>query len=187
MPNTVTGDDAKTGAGYVGYCNENTHDTYVVGNTSYVLIKAQFTPTKVYTDLTGTGAGMTGTENAGTEKATFYYHNATGMYVTGDAYTAYIAANAGEATAFVGPYTDGKCYYRVPVWDIATDVTKLKGTERNTFYTLSINSLTAPGFPIDPTYPDPEKPNENVDVYIGVDVAIAPWALHSMGDDIDLQ
>lgn len=185
MPSTstsTTGFDG--GKGYVGYSNENIHDTYVNGNTTNVLIAAAFIPSTTYANLTGIGNSMTGTDANVTAPATFYYHNPSGKYVTEAAYTAYIAANTSEAGSFVGPYKDGKCYYQIPVWDITSDDTKAKGTERNTFYTLSVKSLSAPG---KPTVPDVDAPVEDPDAFIGVDITIAPWNAASMGNDVELQ
>lgn len=185
LPTTVTSATGyDSGTAYVGYSNENIHDTYVGGNTTCVLIMAQFIPTTTYENLSETGTSLKGDDANVTSPATFYYHNPTGKYVTEAAYTTYIASNASEAGSFVGPYTDGKCYYQIPVWDKTSDATKAKGTERNTFYTLSVKSMTAPG---KPTVLDPTKPIEDPDSYIGVDITIAAWQAASMGDDVELK
>lgn len=188
MPTSVssaTGYDS--GTSYVGYSNENIHDTYVAGNTTYVLLMAKFIPTTTYENLTGTGASMNGTDANVTVAQTFWYHNPSNRYVTDAAHTTYIGTNPSEADNFVGPYTDGKCYYKIPVWDVTSDITKAKGTERNTFYTLSVKSLTAPGKPTDTSVTEPNTPTEDPDSYIGVDITIAKWATASMGDDIELK
>lgn len=188
MPASVTSATGyDSGTSYVGYSNENIHDTYVTGNTTYVLLMAKFVPTTTYENLSGIGSSLSGTDaNVATAK-TFWYHNPSGRYVTDAAHTTYIATNAGEATNFVGPYTDGKCYYKIPVWDVTSDATKAKGTERNTFYTLSVKSLTAPGKPTDTSVTEPNQPTEDPDSYIGVDITIAKWLTASMGDDIELK
>lgn len=180
----VTGFSADGATSYVAYSNENTHETYVLGNTTYALITADFIPTTLWSgNLTGEGNALTGDASSAPSAAeTFYYHVRSNKYFSATAVEGYTGAEE-----FIGPFTDGKCYYRVPVWNKASDATKAKGTERNTFYTLSIKNLTAPGSPIDPTYPNPNDPNEPVETYIAVDIDIAAWQSASMGDDVELK
>lgn len=167
---------------YVQYCNENTNEVYQYGNTSFISVQAEFVPNLIVKTVTKDANGkiiMNVVENATPTDKTYYYYPAELKYLTATAYGE--AKDLGLAEAdFKGPYTDGKCYYFVPIKDKNGN----PGVLRNSYYTMRINSLKAPG---DPT-PVPGKPIVPVEAksYISVDFDVAKWDPQSMGD-LDLE
>lgn len=171
-----------TGKSYVQYCNENTNQEYQHGNTTFISVKAVFVPSKIVTTVSGTVAGgdlnLKADANTG-GAATFYYYPAELKYLTENAYTA--AKNAGVADSdFKGPYTNGECFYFVPITDKNGNI----GVLRNSYYTMRIKSLRAPGEPT----PNPGGNEDPVvqNSWIAVDFTVAPWKMQSMGD-LDLE
>lgn len=167
---------------YVQYCNENTNEVYQYGNTSFISVQAEFVPNLIVQTVTKEADGnikMEVVENTTPTDKTFYYYSTELKYLTATAYNEAIAAGV-AAAAFKGPYTDGKCYYFVPIKDKNANI----GVLRNSYYTMRINSLKAPG---DPTSNpgDKEEPVE-AKSYISVDFEVAEWDPQSMGD-LDLE
>ncbi len=164
----------------VQYFAENTHEKYVYGNTTLMTIQAEFVPARIATAY-NSADGFTMADN--TTLQTFYYAVAEKTYMDEITYNAFIAEHTG-ATVW-GPYTDGVCYYNVPVGIAPLDIEANLGTKRNHFYKGKITKLIAPGQP----KPDPEDPDEPVikdKVWIGVELTIEPWTMQDMGE-IELQ
>lgn len=166
---------------YVQYCNENTNEVYQYGNTSFISVQAVFVPKLIVETVTKDSENkivMKAVDNT-KGKATFYYYSAELKYLTEDAYNQAIAAGLLK-TDFIGPYTNGECYYFVPIKNTEGKI----GVLRNSYYTMRIKSLKAPG---DPT-PNPGPPVDPVESksYIAVDFEVAKWVSQSMGD-LDLE
>lgn len=172
----------KDATSYVQYCNENTNEVYQFGNTSFISVQAEFVPNLIVETVKKDAENkiiMEAVKNTASTAKTFYYYSTELKYLTATAYDE--ATNAGvDKAAFKGPYTDGKCYYFVPIKDKDGKI----GVLRNSYYTMRINSLKAPG---DPT-PTPEEPVTPVVTksYISVDFEVAKWDPQSMGD-LDLE
>lgn len=181
----TTGYDGATG--YVQYCNENTNETYQYGNTTYLSLTADFVPNQIVK-----AAGVTGTvgddnlklavsDNAGATATTFYYYPNEQKYFEQTAYEAAITAGL-LANDFIGPYTNGRCYYYVPVRN-STEISDM-GVHRNTYYIAKIKSLKAPGQPT-PKDDEEEKPVVQKS-WIAIDFEVTPWTPADMGD-LDLE
>ena len=170
----ATGYDAG-GNALVHYFPENTNGYYVEDNTTHLAVQAAFVPNALVTDYERPDSP---TDNTSASAVTFYYNVANRKYYSKDAYDNAIANNAAVAGDFWGPYTDGICYYYVPVGtgDLSTE--DLLGAKRNHFYKMKINSMTAPGNPtpgtVDPQV-DPENPVIKPSVWIAVEVQVEPW------------
>lgn len=166
------------GSSCVQYCNENTNEEYQYGNTTFISVKAVFVPNKIVTTVSGSvdtnDLNLEAETNTG-GVATFYYYSAESKYLTEAAYEA--AKTAGlSGSDFKGPYNGGECYYFVPI----TDKDGKTGVLRNSYYTMRIKSLRAPGEPT----PNPGDNDDPVvqNSWIGVDFTVAPWTVQSMGD-----
>lgn len=170
----ATGYDAG-GNALVHYFPENTNGYYVEDNTTHLAVQAAFVPNALVTDYEKPDSP---TDNTSASVATFYYNVTNRKYYSKDAYDNAIANNAAVAGDFWGPYTDGICYYYVPVGtgDLSTEA--MLGAKRNHFYKMKINSMTAPGNPtpgtVDPQV-DPENPVIKPSVWIAVEVQVEPW------------
>lgn len=165
-----------TAIAHVQYFTENTNEKYVYGNTTLMIIEAQFVPSKIAIAYTDNEFSMD--KEANQTPLTFYYDVLDKIYMTENAHTAYKAAK--PSAEVWGPYTDGKCYYQVPIGTSPLDKTELLGAKRNHFYKGNITKLIAPGLP-NPT-PDPDEPVIKDNVWITVDLTIEPWNLVSMGN-----
>lgn len=181
----TTGYDGATG--YVQYCNENTNETYQYGNTTYLSLTADFVPAKIVkaAGVTGTVGGgdlkLAVSGNTGAAATTFYYYPNEQKYFEQTAYDAAIAAGL-VANDFIGPYTNGRCYYYVPVRNSA-EISDM-GVHRNTYYIAKIKSLKAPG---QPTPIDKDKETPVVEKsWIAVDFEVTKWTPADMGD-LDLE
>lgn len=169
---------------YVQYCNENTNEVYQYGNTSFISVQAEFVPDLIVETVTKDAENniiMTAAANTAPTDKTFYYYPAELKYLTADAYNEAITPAIGlTKNDFKGPYAGGKCYYFVPIKDKDGNI----GVVRNSYYTMRINSLKAPG---DPT-PTPQTPITPVGAksYISVDFEVVKWDPQSMGD-LDLE
>lgn len=168
----------KDGTALVQYFTENTHDKYVYGNTTLMAIQADFIPTKIATDYVNGAFVM---DEANTAQQTFYYAVAEKTYMTETAKAAFAAANA--SAPVWGPYTNGTCYYYVPVGTAPLDVEANLGVKRNHYYRANVTKLIAPGMPGEP---DPAYPVIKDQVWIGVILSVEPWTAKNMGD-IELQ
>lgn len=179
----VTATGYKTdGTVCVQYCNENTNEVYQYGNTSFISVKAVFVPTKIVENVTVGGGGdlvMDAVQN-NNGVATFYYYSAGLKYLTATARDEAIATGKITAADFMGPYTNGECYYFVPIKDKDGKI----GVLRNSYYTMSIKSLKAPGQPT-PKSNELVKPVEQTS-WIAVDFTVTDWNSHNMGD-LDLE
>lgn len=171
----------KDGTAKVQYFTENTNEKYVYGNTTLMTIQAAFVPTKIATGFNAGDDKFT-MDDANTTLQTFYYAVAEKTYMTETAYNAFIAAHAG-ATVW-GPYTNGVCYYQVPIGVAPLDDEANLGAKRNHFYKGNITKLIAPGQ--SKPDPDPDEPVIKDKVWIGVELTIEPWNMMDMGS-IELQ
>lgn len=176
LAKTVLAKDGTAAAANVAYCNENTNETAQFGNTTYVLLKGQFKPTTWYTDASGT------TANPGTA-GTFYVKE--GAYYSQAGYQAIQDGSDNDAKkGFTGPYTDGYCYYRINIKESDDGAYQVL---RNNYYTITLNSVKAPGYPKDPTDDTttnpPITPVEQ-DGYVQVEVTMTPWTQKSFSVDL---
>lgn len=170
------------------YCNENTNNEYKVSNTTYVLLQAQFIPTKLMnTDIDGTAdvptAPSTGLVDGSTVKGqTFYVHEASGFYFTASGKAAYEAKFGSSAGNFF-EYKDAMCYYRINLKDAAKNL----GVLRNHYYTMAIGDIkglgswTDPTNPVNPNIPDPNEPAEPENAQVAVNIVVEPWTATDMG------
>lgn len=172
----ATGYDGTTAL--VQYFTENTHDKYVYGNTTLMAIQADFIPTKI---ATGYANGVFEMNEANTTQQTFYYDVASKTYMDETAKGAF--ENNNPDAIVWGPYTNGTCYYYVPVGLAPLNVEANLGAKRNHYYTANVTKLIAPGLPGEP---DPEDPVIKDLVWIAVDLSVEAWATQDMGD-IELQ
>jgi lipoprotein len=177
-PSIVTG--YETGK-QVQYCNENTNETYQYGNTSFISVQAEFVPTLIVKSVTGRYPDMeipAETNDLGV--ATFYYNTTELKYFTADAYKKAVEEAYMPEKDFKGPYKDGKCHYFIPIKNGANEL----GVKRNTYYTMRINSLKAPGEPSSNPGGDIDPVEQNS--WISVDFTVKNWDPQSMGD-LDLE
>lgn len=162
------------------YCTENTNEEYQHGNTTFISVKAAFIPNKIVTTVTGTvdddDVSMNAETNTATTAATFYYYPAESKYLTADAYKAATENAKIAESEFKGPYKNGECYYFVPIADKDGKL----GVLRNSYYTMRIKSLKAPGEPT----PNPGHNEDPVEQnsWIAVDFTVANWNPVAMGD-----
>lgn len=174
------------------YCNENTNATkedYKVSNTTYVLLAAQYVPTKLMNSNIGGTADIPtvtsdGLVDGSTVKGeTFYVHKASGFYFTVAGKTAYETKWGAAADKFY-EYKDAKCYYRINLKDTAKNL----GVLRNHYYTMAIGDIkglgswTDPVNPVNPNIPGgTEEPAEPENSLVSVNITVEPWALTDMG------
>lgn len=173
----VTGYEGGT---FVQYCNENTNETYQYGNTTFISVQAVFVPNMIVKTVTfEDGKPVLKAEKNDLGVGDFYYYPEELKYLTKTAFDEAIA-NGLSADEFKGVYEGGKCYYFVPVKNSANEL----GVKRNTYYTMRINSLKAPGDPT-PNSGEEIDPVEQKS-WISVDFEVANWDPQSMGD-LDLE
>lgn len=171
----------KDGTSYVQYCNENTNEVYQYGNTSFISVQAVFVPDLIVETVIKDAEDkivMEAVENTN-GAATYYYYPTELKYLTETAYEKALEEGI-KAADFKGPYTNGQCYYFVPIKNTEGKI----GVLRNSYYTMRIKSLKAPG---DPTpNPGPVIVPVESKSYIAVDFEVKRWNAHSMGD-LDLE
>lgn len=151
------------------YVLENSMLTPLEQNATHAVIVATWTPKKLYkadgkTEFTGYTTG-----------GNFWFYNSR---YYGEEPTELAAAGTGDTYK----WSEGKCYYRVYLYDKYTGG-KFHDVVRNTIYNVNISSIKAPGSntdlpPVGPT-PIPE------DVWVTANVDILPWTSAAM-DDVDL-
>lgn len=163
---------------------------YRKGNTTYVLIKGQFTPADdMWAD------GEKANWNPGND---FFYGLATQKFYS----TQQKAENAGNATNKVVTYKKGMVFYFLWVNPNVVDMTKwaMSPVYRNNIYNVNIKSFQNIGLsgnplnpdPNDPDKPDPDDPdNPKPDdplptekTFMVATITITPWTWHNY--DIDL-
>lgn len=180
------------------YCLENTHATYLQGNTTYAAIRVPIKLNAV-TEFTLDGENnVTGIKNgtAPTTPADFYFFTAptelAGKYVLATdlqkiandeaAAIAKIKAKYPDAVC-KGKYTGGYGYYRAWLNMTETTAPYTSPVYRNHWYELTIKSIKLPGEPDKPAI-DPEKPLQ-YDTNAVVEISIRDW--NKVGHDIDLE
>lgn len=163
------------------YTPENTAETFATNgeNATYISVRAQYAPA-FFADATGASKGPN------TVAKTFWTvvkSNGSILYFDVEAEaTTYQAANAGSVKN--PPYTDGLCYFRAYINKNAVADASIPGNKannydvlRNNYYKTMINSIKAPGTPIDE---GDIKSNTTIDI----DVEVDPW--QPVDDDYDL-
>ncbi|MDR0893070.1 MAG: Mfa1 family fimbria major subunit [Mediterranea sp.] len=169
---------------------ENTHATYLKGNTAYVLVRAKFTP-HAEAIVDGGALAADGT----------FYVGAT----DGNIYSSVEAAtdpSVGTAYQNVLTYVGGKTLYYV--WLNPDNIEKptVSPVMRNNIYHININSFKQlgtnwnpltpdinnpdpkPDGPEPPSPVDPTDPLSSTDTYMSVDIQVKDWTVHSY--DVDL-
>lgn len=161
---TVT--DAKDLVGK--YVPENTTKDPISGDLTYVSVKAEFLPEKVWNNAGGSWAEVPNAAPIGTffcvkTTAGNIYFNTSAL---ADAY----CIAEGIDPANILEYTDGVCYYTVyPNLQGAYQVL------RNDFFQIKVDKINGLG----DTAPGPKDPTDPVGVQTNIDVTIevAPWNL----------
>jgi hypothetical protein len=170
---------------------ENTHATYLHGNTAYVLVRTKFTPL----------ASAIKDGGALASDGTFYVGHTDGNIYS--SLTAATDPSIGVASQNVYTYTEGKVLYYA--WLNPDDVENptVSPVVRNNIYHININSFKSLGLNWNPLTPDinnpdpkpetpyepespikPEDPLSSVDTYMSVDIEVKNWTVHS--HDVDL-
>ena len=160
---------ALTAADLIGkYVPENTTESPISGDLTYVSVKAEFLPEKVWDNASGSWAEKNNTAGI----ATFYCIKTTegNLYFDSQALAdQYVTDNLPPATEVL-EYTDGVCYYTVyPNLQGAYQVL------RNDFFQIKVDKINGLG----DTAPGPKDPTDPVGVQTNIDVTIevAPWNL----------
>ena len=164
------------------YVPENTAATYNVDgdNLTYISVRAQYQP-EFFSDDTGASKGP----NSDPAKTFWVVSHTDGSILYFDNVTeasTYQANTAGSTMS--APYTDGLCYFRAYINKNGTADGNIPGSAaakfdvlRNNYYKATINSITAPGKPI-----DEGKVTEETTLIC--DIEIQPWALVEEGHDL---
>lgn len=174
---------------------------YKKGNTSYILVRAKFAPTK-YADNGAANADGT------------FYLGANGKFYTSSV-NAVTASTGGVTGQTVAKYVGGKILYyawvnpdAIPAWYNSpvvrnnvyhVHITGFKniGTNWNPLYPEDPNKenpsnpdpkpKTEPGDPEEPVNPiDPTDPLTTPETWMSVDVKVLPWKLHSYAIDLGI-
>ncbi len=176
------------------YCFENRIASKHVGNTTAARIRGIFTPaanTVVTAYVPATKTRTLGTIAAGTD---FYVKKSDNSYWSQAAYDAAVDGVTGDMVAAnFYYYKGGYAHYRIWVQN-ASNVVE---ANRNNFYELTIDKITGPGTPGDPTdpeypdpnFPDPTDPEEDPDpidqtTFISFTVTVQPWDRQSSGHEL---
>lgn len=176
---------ANGAAASVLYCKENAHggDAYLNSNTTAIKVMATFSPSSYINAVTAGTSGKTYDFTTASDlTGDFYVLNNTDAELTAYAFfdkTAadqYIAIAGGDLATKFTKYTDGKCYWSIPIHDGATP--KVYGVLRNNQYTVNITSITAPGLPAFPTDNNPIA----AETWIKVSVSVEAWNGNDMSD-----
>ena len=146
-------------------------------------------------------AGLESSEIRVNSEAAGGYYNTDGRKLS-DLLTV-TGANAGALTKVVPElgtvkyYKDGETYYCTALvrhfdngetpWDNSESYTDEKhlgryGVVRNTWYQLTVNSVSGPGEPEIPDVPD--EPDDTTEGYIKVSVDVLSWALRTQEVDL---
>lgn len=178
------------------YLAENINEAPVTGNTSYVLVSLQVTPSAT------TAADGSVSEGGFTAGQTFYVISKTDavtgtitfaskddkiLYFADQAIAnSYLQANPLTGYA-VTEYTNGLSYYRLNIRDIkqTADLSKKYAVQRNNYYQVNITEISNLGFntPTGTIPTDPETPLET-QTYISADITIVPWTVVSMNEPL---
>lgn len=191
------------------YLTENTSPSFLKGAATHFIIKGVFIPARITTgghfdvatqtlkfdyNLAPTVADcaaycyVTESPNAAVIPAGEYFLNSTILNDAIDAYNANVTIDKqiNHADVKYNEYTKGS-YYRINLGEGNAGSTVF-GVKRNNSYTVTINSISGPGFNTpdgsngaegDPTTPIDQK------TYLDVTIKVAPWTEVSQGADIN--
>ncbi|MDR1003920.1 MAG: Mfa1 family fimbria major subunit [Prevotellaceae bacterium] len=170
---------------------ENTHANYQKGNTTYVMIRAKFTP-KAEAIKDGGALAADGTFYVGGTDGNIY----SSMAAAVDPATGVSGQN-------VATYVGGKTLYYVWLNPDNVQSPTVSPVIRNNIYHININSFKQLGVNWNPLTPDvnnpdpqpeggnepdnpikPEDPLSSVETYMSVDIEVKNWTVHSY--DVDL-
>lgn len=156
------------------YCLENLQDDYKQGNTTYILLKTDFIPTKI---VDCTKADGTTTDNDNTSTAESFYvvksGDLAGNYIIKADLDAYKQNHQNQLPQGVlsisDEYENGTCWFG-PIWVGQENADNNGPVKRNTWYNLNITKIKLPG---DPNVPEinesqPLVPNTNVAITLDV-------------------
>lgn len=158
------------------YCLENLQDSYVQGNTTYILLKTDFIPTKIV-DCTKADGTITDNDNKSDKAESFYVVKSgdlAGNYIIKADLDAYKQNHQNQLPQGVlsisDEYENGTCWFG-PIWVGQENVNDNDGpVKRNTWYNLNIEKIKLPGDPKAPEInnPQPLVPNTNVAITLDV-------------------
>lgn len=170
------------------YCLENLQDEYKQGNTTYILLKTNFIPTKIV-DCTKADGTTTDNDNTSDTAESFYVVKSgdlAGNYIIKEDLDAYKQNHQNQLPQGVlsisDEYENGTCWFG-PIWVGQENADNNGPVKRNTWYNLNITKIKLPG---DPNVPEidelqPLVPNTNVAITLDV----LDWV--SADRDISLQ
>ncbi len=158
------------------YCLENLQDSYVQGNTTYILLKTDFIPTKIV-DCTNADGTTTDNDNTSGSAESFYVVRSgdlAGNYIIKADLDNYMKDNSNNypqgVLSISEEYVNGTCWFG-PIWVGQENANDNKGpVKRNTWYNLNISKIKLPGDPKAPEInnPQPLVPNTNVAITLDV-------------------
>lgn len=188
---------------HANYMMENSNEFPTYGNATIVSVQAKFTP-KAVED----GGALTNgtfyriknidnntylgkTINAGTadEKVIPLFFSTEAL---ADAYAT--DPTKGNFTAKgtdykVDTYTDGTCYYIIPVRDRSKTSAACYDVIRNHYFDMAIQNVTGCGYPVpggdDET--DPKDPLDPKPYFVDVTIDVLPWVKINQAEDLDVR
>lgn len=170
------------------YCLENLQDSYVQGNTTYILLKTDFIPTKIVDCLKADGT-TTDNDNTSDTAESFYVVKSgdlAGNYIIKADLDAYKQNHQNQLPQGVlsisDEYENGTCWFG-PIWVGQENADNNGPVKRNTWYNLNITKIKLPGDPNVPEINEPQPLVPNTNVAITLDVL--DWV--SADRDISLQ
>lgn len=158
------------------YCLENLQDDYKQGNTTYILLKTDFIPTKIV-DCTKADGTITDNDNKSDKAESFYVVKSgdlAGNYIIKADLDAYKQSNQNQLPQGVlsisDEYENGTCWFG-PIWVGQENANDNEGpVKRNTWYNLNIQKIKLPGDPNVPEINEPQPLVPNTNVAITLDV-----------------
>ena len=157
------------------YCLENLQDDYKQGNTTYILLKTDFIPTKIV-DCTKADGTTTNNDNTSDTAESFYVVKSgdlAGNYIIKEDLDTYKQNHQNQLPQGVlsisDEYKDGTCWFG-PIWVGQENADNNGPVKRNTWYNLNINKIKLPGDPNAPEINEsqPLVPNTNVAITLDV-------------------
>ncbi len=173
----VAHDALKTAAnGFYVLENQTTTSPKREGNTTAVVIKLKYTPTKAKgSKIIGSWAAGVATEgDLGVDGSFYVYTGGDNSYWSEAAYTAATTAeeNPLPTSAFSAKYAGGLCYYKIYV--VATQ-DGAKEVLRNNYYEMTLAQVKGPGKPSPDTGIEPKTPIED-DTWLGLELSVKKWS-----------
>lgn len=157
------------------YCLENLQDDYKQGNTTYILLKTDFIPTKIVDCIKADGT-TTNNDNTSDTAEPFYVVKSgdlAGNYIIKADLDAYKQNHQNQLPQGVlsisDEYKNGTCWFG-PIWVGQENADNNGPVKRNTWYNLNINKIKLPGDPNAPEINEsqPLVPNTNVAITLDV-------------------